>query len=516
MKHCPTCRRSYTDETVKFCRVDGAVLISDSSATAGFAPTLTFSAAAKSAEVSTQSLQAVPSIAVLPFLNMSADPENEYFCDGLAEELIGALTKIENLRVVARTSAFSFKGKQADVREVGHKLNVTTVLEGSVRKAGNKLRITAQMVDVSDGFHLWSERYDRQLADIFDIQEEISLAIVAALKIKLLGDEQADLLKRGTNDTEAYQLYLKGRFFWNKRTEEALRKGIEYFNRAIEHDPGYAAAYAGLSDSYALLALRGLIPPKEGLPRAKAAAHKALEIDDSLAEAHASLAHVKLHDWDWPGLEEQFKRALELNPGHAIAYHWYSEYLMAMGRSDEAIERAKQAKEIDPLSSVISSTLALALYFARRYDQAIESLKQALELDPNHFALHFRLGLAYVLKGMNEEAIEAMQASVNLSGRSTETLAGLGQAYAAAGMKTETQTVLYELNELSKERYVSPYSVAKIYSVVGEKDQAFAHLEKAYEERHPDFIELKAEPLLDSLRSDPRFADLLRRVGWAP
>jgi serine/threonine protein kinase/cytochrome c-type biogenesis protein CcmH/NrfG len=453
------------------------------------------------------------SIAVLPFANMSADLENEYFCDGLAEELIGALTKIENLRVVARTSAFSFKGKEADVREIGHKLNATTLLEGSVRKTGSKLRITVQLVNVSDGYHLWSERYDRPLADVFDIQEEISLAIVKVLKVKLLGEEKADLLKRGTDDAQAYQLYLKGRHYWYKRTEEALRKGIEYFNQAIEQDPGYAVAYAGLSDSYALLALRGVVPPREGLLRARAAARKALEIDDSLAEAYASLAHVRLHDWDWPGLEKEFKRALELNPGHAIAYHWYSEYLMAMGRSDEAIEAVKHAQEIDPLSSVISGTLAIALYFARRYDQAIECLKEALKIDANHFALHFRLGQSYLVKGMCEEAIEEMEKSVTLSGRSTETLAGLGQAYAAARLITETRKVLDQLNELSKAHYVSPYSVAKVYSVLGEKDQAFAWLEKAYEERHPDFIELKVEPLLDILRPEPLFADLVRRVG---
>jgi tetratricopeptide (TPR) repeat protein len=345
------------------------------------------------------------------------------------------------------------------------------------------------------------------------VQEEIAREISEKLRLKLTHDEQQRLAKRHTANTKAYHLYLKGRYFWYKRTEEALRKGLGFFKQAIEEDPSYAAAYDGLSDSYALLALRGLISPKEAFLKAKAAARKALEIDDTLGEACASLAHVRLHDWDWSGLEEEFKRALELNPGHAIAYHWYSEYLIAMGRADESIAIVEQAQEIDPLSPIIGFTLAFAFLRARKYDQAIEQFRKALELDPNHFLPHHRLGTTYSLQGLHEAAIEEAQKAVALSGRSTETLAGLGQVYAAAGMSEEMQQVLDELMLHSRERYVSPYNVAKIYATVGDKEQAFRWLEKAYEERNPDFIELKVEPALDSLRTDERFRDLLRRVG---
>src|SRR5207302_2572922 len=302
------------------------------------------------------------------------------------------------------------------------------------------------------------------------------------LRLKLTGEEKKRLAKRYTANTEAYQLYLRGRYFWYKRTEEALRKSIEYFNQAIEKEPSYAAAYDGLSDSYALLALRGVIPPKEAFLKAKAAARKALALDETLGEAYASLAHVRLHEWDWSGLEEEFKRAIELNPGHAIAYHWYSEYLTAMGRADESIAIMKQAQEIDPLSPVVTQTLAAAFYFARKYDQAIEQFRKALELDPNHFLSHYWLGHIYSLKGLPEKAIEEAQASVALSGRSTETLAGLGRAYAAAGISEEMQKVLDELILHSNERYVSPYNIAKIYAALGDKERALQWLEKGYEE----------------------------------
>ena len=383
---------------------------------------------------------------------------------------------------------------------------------GRVQQLDDRLVISVELVDVTDGSQLWGEHYTRELSDIFAVQEEIAKEISEKLRLKLTPAERKRLTKRSTESTEAYQLYLKGRFFWNKRTEEGLRQSIEYFQQAIEKDPGYAAAYAGLSDSYALLALRGLVPAKEAFPKARVAARKALEIDDELGEAYASLAHVRLHEWDWVGLEEEFQRALHLNPGHSIAYPWYAEYLMAIGKADESIAIARQAQEIDPLSPAINANMAIAFYFARQYDQGIEQLRQGLELGPNHF-LHFRLGQAYLQKRKYEEAIQEMQKAATLSGRSTEILAGLGQAYAAAGLKEELQQVLDELNEQSKERYVSPYYLAKIYASMGEREQAFTWLEKAYEKRNPDFIELKVEPLLDSIRSDARFQHLLRRVG---
>jgi len=297
----------------------------------------------------------------------------EYFSDGITESIINTLSQLPRLRVVARSTVFRYKGLEVDPQEVGQQLGVRAVLTGRVRQAGDELMIAAELIDVTNDEHLWGEHYNRKLSGIFDVQEEIAKEISERLRLKLTGDEKKRLAKRYTANAEAYQLYLRGRYFWYKRTEEALRKSIEYFNQAIAEDPSYAAAYDGLSDSYALLALRGIIAPREGLLKAKAAARKALEIDDSLGEAYASLAHVRLHDWDWSGLEEEFKRALKLNPGHAIAYHWYSEYLMAMGRADESIAIVKQAQETDPLSPVITSTLGFAFLFAHKYDRAIHT-----------------------------------------------------------------------------------------------------------------------------------------------
>jgi eukaryotic-like serine/threonine-protein kinase len=459
--------------------------------------------------------KAIDSLAVLPLINASADHSMDYFSDGVTESIINALSQLPKLRVVARGTAFRYKGEEVDPKKVGQQLGVRAVLTGRVRQVGDELMVAAELIDVMNDSHLWGEHYSRKLSDIFAVQEEIAKEISDKLRIKLTPAERKRLTKRSTESTEAYQLYLKGRFFWNKRTEEGLKQSIEYFQQAKDKDPAYAAVYAGLSDSYALLALRGLVPAKEAFPKARAAARKALEIDDALGEAYASLAHVRLHEWDWVGLEEEFQRALKLNPGHSIAYQWYAEYLMAIGKADESIAIAKQAQEIDPLSPVINANVASAFYFARQYDQGIEHLHQGLELTPNHFALHLRLGQAYLQKRKYEEAIQEMKAAT-LTGKSAETLAALGQAYAAAGLKEELQQVLDELNEQSKKRYVSPYYVAKIYASLGEREQAFTWLERAYEERNPDFIELKVEPLLDPIRSDDRFQDLLFRVGLAP
>jgi len=457
-----------------------------------------------------------PSIAVLPFVNMSADPENEFFCDGLAEELINALTKIEHLGVAARTSAFSFKGKEVDVRDIGRKLNVNTVLEGSVRKAGNKLRITAQLINVADGYHLWSERYDRQMEDVFEIQDEITLAIVDALKVRMLGKERAALLKRYTDNTEAYQLYLKGRYYWNKWTAEGIKKGIEYFNQAIEIEPGYALAYAGLADCYATQGAGDALalPPKEAFSKAKASAMKALAIDDTLAEAHISLGLVKLnYEWDWLGAEREFKRAIELNSNYAAAYHWYSHYLIVMERTEESFVISKRALEIDPLDLEINAHLAWHYYFARQYDQAIEQCLNTLEMNPNFHEAHWFLGWAYEEKLMYEEAVTEFQKAVALSGGSVQMIAELGHAYAVSGKKDDAQKALDELKELSKRRYVTPYTIALIYVGLGEKDQALEWLESAYEDRDVWLIYLKVEPKFDSLRSEPLFTDLMRRVG---
>jgi len=458
--------------------------------------------------------KAVPSIAVLPFINMSADNEQEYFCDGMAEELINALTKIKDLRVVARTSAFSFKGEKLDIREIGKKLSVGTVLEGSVRKAGNRFRITAQLVNVADGYHLWSERFDRQMEDVFAIQDEISLAIVDKLKLKLLKEEKAKLVKHHTENLDAYNFYLKGRYFWNKRTEHGLKKSLENLQRAIEIDPEFALAHAGLSDTYATLGWYGFLPRKDAFTRAKAEAIKALEIDDTVGEAHASLANIKTWcDWDWVDAEREYKRALALNSSDAETHHMYAHFLEAMGRFEEAIREMKQALELEPLSLNINSCIGKNLYFARKYNEAIEQLQKTLEMDPNYFDPHAWLGMAYAKKGMHEQAIKKLQKGTTFIGISPIMIAALGYAYASAGKRSEAQKRLNQLKGLSRKEHVDPYFLAWIYAGLDERERAFEWLNKAYEERSMYMTLLKVDPLFDNLRSDAKFTELLKKMG---
>ncbi len=450
--------------------------------------------------------QPSPSIAVLPFANLTADPEQEYFCDGMAEEIINALTHVEGLHVVARTSAFLFKDRKEDIREIGRKLNVGTLLEGSVRKAGNRLRISAQLINVANRYHLWSERYDRELTDVFAIQDEISLAVVEGLKVKLLRREKVAIVKRHTQDLDAYNLYLKGRYHWNKRYEEGLRKGLEYFQQAIAKDPDYALAYIGIADCYNVLGAHGYLPPNETYPKAKTATFKALEIDDTLAETHASLGICNLYyDWDWPAAKGRFKRAIELNPGYATAHHWYAIYLSSMGRVEEAIAEMKRAQRLDPLSLIINAATGWMFYLARQYKQAIEECRKALELDPDFTSALWTIGQAYEQQGKYEEAIAMFEKAG--TGRT------LAHCYAVAGKRDRALKVLNELEELSKQGYVDPYDTALIYSGLGESDQAFEWLEKAYKEHDSRLLKLKVEPALDSLRSDPRFAALLKKMG---
>jgi serine/threonine protein kinase len=457
-----------------------------------------------------------PSIAVLPFVDMSSQKDQEYFCDGMAEELINALTKIEKLQVASRTSAFQFKGKAHDIHEVGKKLKVQTVLEGSVRKARNRLRITAQLVDVADGYHLWSEKYDRDMEDIFAIQDEISLAIVERLKVKLLGGEKKNLVKRYTDNIEAYNLYLKGRYFWSKRTEQGLKKGIEYFKRAIKKDAHYALAYAGLADSYSLLCSYHILSPEESIPRAETAAKRAMQIDDSLAEAYEALAHVRiLYDWNWSESQQEFKRAIQVNPSFATAHQRYSLLLTVMGQLDEAIAQIKQAQELDPLSLIINTDVALIFYIARQYDRAIEQSRNVIDMDPNFGVAHFVLGLALEQKKSYKGAIAELQKGISASGGITVMTGALGHAYAVSGNRDKALRVLDELKELSRRRYVSPYTIASIYVGLGEKGQALEWLQKAYEDRSVWLIHLhlKVDPRLDSLRPDPRLKALLKKMG---
>ena len=455
------------------------------------------------------------SIAVLPLTDMSPQRNQKYFCDGMTEEIINALTKLEGLRVASLTAAFQFKEKDYNIREIGEELKVQTVLQGSVRKVGNRLRISIQLINVHDGYPLWSDRYDREMDDVFAIQDEISLAIVDNLKVKLLGGERAKLVRRYTKNLEALDLYLKGRYCWKRRTEENLKKAIEYFQQAVEKDPTYALAYAGIADCHNNLGWYDLLPPKEAYPRARAAAEKALEMDETLSEAHASLANViENYDWDLPAAEREYKRAIKLNPGYATAHHWYALCLAEMGRHDEAMAEAERAQKLDPLSLIISTPLGSTFYHARQYDRAIEEGQKTLEMDPTFIPAHWLLGLAYAQKRMYKKAIAEEQMAIDLSAGSSSIFAAcLGNIYSLSGKRGEAKRILDELHKLSKQRYVSPYGIALIYVGLGEKDQAFEWLDKAYDKRDHWLVWLKVEPLLDSLRSEPRFTALLKKMN---
>jgi len=447
-----------------------------------------------------------PSIAVLPFVDLSPQEDQAYFCDGLADELINRLSKIEDLRVPARTSVFSFKGKELDIQEIGRKLNVETVLEGSVRKAGDKLRITVQLVKVDAGYPLWSEKYDRNMEDIFTLQDEISLAIVDNLKIKLLGKEKQELIKGQTQNLEAYDSYLKGRYFWNKRTVEDIKKSVEYFQQAIERDSEYALAYAGLADSYITYGDWSGLSPKDAFTEAKKAAEKALEIDDLLSEAHNSLAYIKyIYEWDWPGAEKAFKHSIKLNPNYATAHQWYAEFLTMMGRFDEALIEFKRAQELDPLSLIINAIGGWPYLYARKYDQAIEHFQKTLEMDPDFRPALSYLARTYLYKGMYKEALKEYEI--------LNDLAGICLAYAKMGKAKEAHQVLNELMERSKHTPIRPTSVALIYFALGDNDTGFTWLEKAYEEHGYRMSRLKVTPEFDSVRSDPRFKLMLKKMN---
>jgi TolB-like protein/Flp pilus assembly protein TadD len=455
------------------------------------------------------------SIAVLPFLNLSTDPENEYFCDGLAEELSNALGRVRNLKVAARTSAHSFKNKNVDASEIGRTLRVNSILEGSVRKVGDRIRITAQLINADDGFQLWSDQYDRQLTDIFSIQEEISLAIVKALRVQMLQHERANLLRRGTESAQAYQLYLKGRFYWHKRTTQALATGLDYFNQALVHDPDYAIAHTGVSDSYTLLVVREAITPEQGFAKAKAAAAKALEIEPMLAEAHASLGHALLHNWEWEESEKELRTAMRLNARYASAHHWYSEYLTAMGSFDSSIEELSLAGELDPLSLIIRADLGRAFYYARQYDRVIDQEMGTLEMDPTFWLSHLNLGRSFTQTGQHDRAIAELQKALKLLPGNTEALAFLAFAYGAADMHDKAQEQLDHLLRKSEREHVPPYHLAIISAGLRDNDQAIRWLNTAYEKRAVDLFTLNVEPMFDALRGDSRFGGLLTKIGFS-
>jgi TolB-like protein/Tfp pilus assembly protein PilF len=458
-------------------------------------------------------------IAVLPFANISPSPSDEYFSDGMTEELIATLSRIKNLGVIARTSIIRYKGLTKPVAEIGRELNVGTVLEGSVRVAGKKLRITAQLIDAATEEHLWAETYDRNLEDAFAIQTDIAKRITKALKVRVLQSETLRLEKKATGIPDAYSLYLKGRHSLNTRTEKGLKDAIEHFEDSIRHDPKFALAYTGLADAYSILASYSLeyVPPKEGFPKAKTAAEKALSLDDHLAEAHASLGLVKFYyEWDWNGAEAEFKKALELNPGYAQAHQYYADFVKSFGRFDEALEEMKKALTLDPLSYSINTGIGHVLYLSRQYDLAIDQYGKVVESDPSFVPARLWFGRPYLQKGMFKEAIEQVEEAVKLSHETTVSLATLAQAFAAAGRIADAKKLLDKLLTRGTEQYVPSYWIALVYTSMGNKDEAMKYLERAFLERSSWLVWAHVEPRFDSLRSDARFASLLARIGFNP
>jgi TolB-like protein/Tfp pilus assembly protein PilF len=456
---------------------------------------------------------------VLPFENLSAGERYDYFSDGLTEEMIAELARLspEHLGVIARTSAMTFKSTGKGIAQIGAELKVSHVLEGSVRRADERVRITCQLIQVEDESHLWAQSYERRPRDLLDVQVEVARAVAREIQIQLTPREQQRLNpdKARTVDSKAYEIYLRGRHFWNRRTEEGMRKSIECFERALEHDSRFAAAYDGISDAHTMLACRGITSARESFHIAKSAARQAVQLEPELGEAYASLAHVRLHDWDWVDLEKEFLQAVEFDSGYAIAHYWYAEYLMAMGRGREAVERVQRAWDLDPLNSVINASVGMIRYLANDYAGALEALQRGLEIDPSHHVLHLRKGFVHLQKKMPNEAIEAMRLAVTHSGGSTEALAGLAQAHASTGDLQGMQALVKELGDRT-DRYVSPYNMAKIYAAAADQSSALEWLERAYEEHNPDLIELTREPSFASLRADAKFQNLADRIGWRP
>jgi serine/threonine protein kinase/Tfp pilus assembly protein PilF len=471
-------------------------------------------AAAKAVSRKPRSSKAIDSLAVLPLVNASADTGMEYLSDGITESIINALSQLPKLRVVARSTVFRYKGREVDAQQVGRELNVRAVLTGRVRHLGDVLMIGTELIDVETDSHLWGEHYNRRMSDIFEVQEEIAREISEKLRVRLTGKEKQRLVKRHTHDAEAYKLYLKGRFQWNKRTRESLKRAIEYFQQAIEKDSNYALAFTGLADCYNSLSRFGWLSPEEAMPKAKEATERALEIDNNLAEAHNSRAFVaENYEWDWTKAEREYRRAIELNPSYATAHQWYGEYLATIGRFDEGLEQLKQAEQLDPLSLIINSDLGLPYFFARQYDRAVEQWQKTVELDPDFWLAHYALALVYEQQGRYDEAIAESRKALNLFGDSPWVLAGLGHIYAVSGRRDEAHQVLNELKARGEGRYISPFDMALIYAGLGEKEEALRWLEKAFDERNQWLTWLKVEPRLDVLRPDTRFQDLLRRVG---
>jgi TolB-like protein/Flp pilus assembly protein TadD/tRNA A-37 threonylcarbamoyl transferase component Bud32 len=459
----------------------------------------------------------IESIAVLPLANLSGQPQQEYFADGMTEELIATLGKLSALRVISRTSVMRYKKTEKPLPQIAKELNVDAVIEGSVLRAGGRVRITAQLIQASTDRHLWAETYDRDLRDVLALQGEVAQAIASEVKAKVTPQEQALLASARLVNPAAYELYLKGRYEWNKRSEEGLKSGLEYFQQAIKLDPGYALAYSGLADCYEVLGNNVFLPGVEVYPKAKAAAVKALELDQSLAEAHTSMAGVlEDYDRDWASAEREFKRAIELNPNYATAHHWYALALALMGRGEEAVREIEQARRLDPLSVRINANVVLVLYLGRQYDRAIVEARKAIDLEPNDSTAHIYLGQTYLQKGMHQEALAEYQKVQSLAPTRSDTPLNLARAFAATGNREKALKMLDALEKPSKRRYISPYGMAAAYASLGEREEAFAWLERGLNDFDGHMNHVKVDPVLDPLRSDPRFQALLRRMNFPP
>ena len=474
-----------------------------------------------------RSSASINSVAILPFVNDTKDPNAEYLSDGITESIINSLSQLPNLKVMSRNAAFRFKGPNTDPLEAGRTLNVGAVLTGRLVKLDDRFVIKTELIKVADGSQLWGDEFDSRLADIFSVQEEVSKKISQSLRLRLSGQDQEKLTKRYTKDAEAYELYLKGRYFWNRRNEEGFRNGITYFKQAEERDPTFALAFSGLADSYALLCDIGVVRPVDEMPKAKAAAQKAVDADPTLAEAYTSRAFVRLaYDWDWLGAQSDFQQALKLNPKYPTAHQWYASYLMQMGKFNQAKAEIEEAHNLDPLSPIISANTGLYSYYEHNYDDAIAKYKLTLQTDPDFWVARHYLALAYVQKGMQQDAIAELRKLIKapetgpipdaVVESESEATASLGFAYGMAGKQAEARAILNQLQSLGKRRYVSPLYFAIVYAGLKDNDKAIEYLNKAFEARHPGLVLIRIEPMFDGLRADDRFQTLIKRFDPIP
>jgi TolB-like protein/DNA-binding winged helix-turn-helix (wHTH) protein/Tfp pilus assembly protein PilF len=454
-------------------------------------------------------------LAVLPFDNLSRDPDQEFFSEGLTEEMIAQVGKLnrDRLKVVARSSVAKYKGSMLTAKEIGRELNADYLVQGSVRRSSDRVRITIQLIQARDQTDVWTESYDRELKDVLAVQDSVVRSIASEIHIALTEEQEKRLAAPRQINPEAYEAYLKGRYYWNKRTGESMQKAEQYFEQAIDHDPTYAAAYSGLADCNSGLTWHGFKSPAEALPKAYAAARKALEINPESAEAHASLGLAMTHSWDWTGAEAEFRRALQLDPQYANAHHWYGDYLSIRGRHGEALAEAKHALELDPLNLMISTWVGLRYYMARDYSRAIDQNRNSVELDPNFAAAHLLLGEDYLGAGLHSEAVNELKKAANLSGDSPLYTAQVAVALAVEGRSGDAFRIAHDLEAISRKRYVSPYGLAQIYAASNKKEDTFKWLQAAYDDHAAWMGYLTVDPIFDRYRSDERFKDLLRRVG---